>query len=77
MNVVDGFKIIVGQTAIRTHTVLVREGCTGSPNCALEMYVGPAGGTYIDGPNLHMTDEEAEALYQAVKAVRKARRKRA
>lgn len=73
MNIYDGIKITIGGTAITTHQMMIREGCTGSPNCALEMYVGRP--TYVDGPNLHMTDEEAEALYQAVKAIRKARRK--
>lgn len=71
----QGIEIIAGNTARKVHTILVREGCSGSPNCALEIYVSHESVDYLNGPNLHMTDDEAEQLYQAIKAVRRARRK--
>lgn len=75
MDIEQGEQIIVGRTARNVHTVLVREGCSGSPNCALEIYVSHKTTDYLSGPNLHMDDDELERFYRAVKAVRKARRK--
>lgn len=76
MDIENGEQIAVFRNGRTKHTMLVREGCSGSPNCALEMYVAK-GESYvtIDCLNLHLTDDEMEAVYQAVKAVRKARRK--
>jgi hypothetical protein len=74
LDIVRGVEILTGRTAAKAHTVLVREGCSGSPNCAMEIYISYKSVDYLSGPNLHMDDEELEEFYQAVRAVRKARR---
>lgn len=72
MNPVDGYTITIGETG-HPHTVMIREGCSGSPNCALEFWAG-RGSDYTGGVNLHLSDREVRKLYRAVKAVRRARR---
>ena len=71
-----GRKITIAGTARQIHTILIRGGCDGSPNCALEIYAAK-GSDYLatDGINLHVNDAELEAIYQAVKTVRKYRKR--
>lgn len=75
LDVESGVEIIVRETASRATAMLVREGCSGSPRCALELYVA-TGDDYLGDStvNVHMADAELETLYKAVKAIRKARR---
>jgi hypothetical protein len=70
----EGIPLRVIENGMKMFSLLIREGCSGSPNCALEIYIA-AGYDYLAGLNLHLSDPEAEMLYQALKAVRKARKK--
>jgi hypothetical protein len=70
----SGFIVRAADNGKTIHTMLIREGCDGSPHCAMEWYVGIGADYLNDGPNIHFSDSELESLYKAVKAVRKARR---
>jgi hypothetical protein len=68
-----GTAAVRGSMMVRGGSMMVREGCSGSPRCALEIYAAE-GINPIDGPNFHFDGVELEQIYQAIKAVRKARR---
>lgn len=76
-NVQDGFQITLANSSRNMHTLLIREGCDGSPSCAMEWYIGKGLDYLNEGPNIHFSDSELEEVYQAVKAVRKQRRRNA
>lgn len=77
IDVERGVEIRSAVTAKVLHSMLVREGCDGSPDCALEIHAA-RGPDWLgnNGINLHLNDDEAEQLFQAIKAVRKQRRAR-
>lgn len=75
-NPIDGFGLIIDDNGLNTHAMLVREGC-GSSSCAMEWYVSKVVTPMLmpwlgDGLNIHLSVAEMDALYKAVKAVRKA-----
>lgn len=71
---VNGYVTTISDNGINTHTMMIREGCTGSPDCAMEWYIGEGTNYLNEGPNIHFSDRELEDLYRAVKAVRKHRK---
>lgn len=73
VDVERGVEIAIVRTVRELHTMLVREGCSGSPKCALEIYVAQ-GPNYLNGLNLHMSDTEMDQVYEAIRAVRRARK---
>jgi len=74
-NPMDGFKLVIDDNGKRTHTALVREGCSGSPACAMEWYLSKST-DFLHDPNfnVHFSDEEMEMMYRAIKAIRKNRK---
>lgn len=69
LNVEDGITIHVEETASQHHTILVREGCSGSKDCALEVYVDAGNKDPYGGLNLHFSEGEARDLRRALDAV--------
>jgi hypothetical protein len=72
---VMGFEIVVLDNGKNTHSALVREGCDGSPDCAMEWYVSKGHRWLAMDMNIHFSDRELERMYKSIKAVRKARRR--
>jgi hypothetical protein len=73
-NPVEGYEITADDNGKHIHTFLVREGCDGSPNCAMEWYVSDTADWLGPGFNIHFSDSELEQIYQAVKSIRQHRR---
>lgn len=72
----DGFEITIADNGKNIHSMLTREGCDGSPACAMEMYISNSH-DWLHNPsfNIHYSDDELELIYRAVKAIRKLRKK--
>jgi hypothetical protein len=72
----SGFVISIATTNKGEHSMLIREGCDGSQSCAMVWYVAE-GDNYLSlkSLDLHFNDSELETVYEAIKSVRKERRK--